>query len=104
MEQSAFNNINNCLNTNIYSYFETSGGQSSNLHLDIVYFFNTMLIRHVWQLKKIVSLKWCLKCAVLNSQSPALFSCTNMNINNREITEASRWMNISNHSLTYSHF
>jgi hypothetical protein len=24
-------NVNNCLNTNIYSYLETSGGQSSNL-------------------------------------------------------------------------
>jgi len=30
MEQYAFNNVNNCLNTNIYSYLETSGGQSSN--------------------------------------------------------------------------
>jgi hypothetical protein len=30
-----------CLNTNIYSYLETSGGQSSNLHLNVVHFFNT---------------------------------------------------------------
>ena len=31
---------NNCLNTNIYSYLETSGCQSSNLYLN-VHFFNT---------------------------------------------------------------
>ncbi len=30
MEQNALKNVNNCLNTNIYSYLETSGGQSSN--------------------------------------------------------------------------
>jgi hypothetical protein len=30
MEQRAFKDVNNCLNTNIYSYSETSGGQSSN--------------------------------------------------------------------------
>jgi hypothetical protein len=33
MEQRALKNVNNCLNTNIYSYLETSGGQSSNLHM-----------------------------------------------------------------------
>ena len=27
--------------TNIYSYLETSGGQSSNLYLNAVHFFNT---------------------------------------------------------------
>jgi hypothetical protein len=41
MEQRALKNVNNCLNTNIYSYLETSGGQSSNLHLSVVYCFNT---------------------------------------------------------------
>jgi hypothetical protein len=40
MEQHALKNVNNCLNTNIYSYLETSGGQSSNLHLNVVHFFN----------------------------------------------------------------
>ncbi len=30
MEQHTFKNVNNCLNTNIYSYLETSGGQSFN--------------------------------------------------------------------------
>jgi hypothetical protein len=41
MEKHAFKNVNNCLNTNIYSYLETSGGQSSNQYLNAVHFFNT---------------------------------------------------------------
>ncbi len=41
MEQHALKNVNNCLNTNIYSYLETSGGQSSNPYFNIVYFLNT---------------------------------------------------------------
>ncbi len=39
MEQHALKNVNNYLNTNIYSYLETSGGQSSNLYLNVVHFF-----------------------------------------------------------------
>jgi hypothetical protein len=38
-EQHTLKNVNNCLNTNIYSY--TSGGQSSNPYLNVVHFFNT---------------------------------------------------------------
>jgi hypothetical protein len=41
MEECTLKSVNNCLNTNIYSYFETSGGQSSNLYLNVVNFFNT---------------------------------------------------------------
>jgi hypothetical protein len=41
MEQRALKNVNNGLNTNIYSYLETSGGQSYNLYLNFVHFFNT---------------------------------------------------------------
>ncbi len=41
MEQLAFKYKNNCLNTNIYSYLETSCGQSSYLYLNVVHFFNT---------------------------------------------------------------
>jgi len=33
------------LNTNIYSYLETSGVQSSNLYLNIAHFLNTSVIR-----------------------------------------------------------
>jgi hypothetical protein len=41
MEQHTLKNVKNCSNTNIYSYFETSGGQSFNLYLNVVHFFNT---------------------------------------------------------------
>jgi hypothetical protein len=41
MGEHALKNENNCLNTNNYSYSEISGGQSSNLYLNIVHFFNT---------------------------------------------------------------
>jgi hypothetical protein len=40
MEQRALQNVNNCYNTNINSYLETSGGQSSNLFLNVINFFN----------------------------------------------------------------
>ncbi len=54
MEQHTFKNVSNCLNTNIYSYLETSGGQSSNLYLNAVHFLTPVLIRHLWQLKTAV--------------------------------------------------
>jgi hypothetical protein len=38
MEQIAFKNVNNCFNTNIYSYLATSVGQSSNLKLNVHFF------------------------------------------------------------------
>jgi hypothetical protein len=41
MKQHALKNVNNCLKTNIYSYLETSGGQSSIPYLNVVHFFNT---------------------------------------------------------------
>ncbi len=41
MEKCILKVVNNCLNTNICSYLETSGGQSSNLYLIVVHFFNT---------------------------------------------------------------
>ncbi len=40
MEQHALKNAINCLKTNIYSYLETSGGQSSNLYLKVVHYLN----------------------------------------------------------------
>jgi hypothetical protein len=43
MEQRTLKIVNNCLNTNIYSYLETSGGQSCNLYLNVVNFFNTSI-------------------------------------------------------------
>jgi hypothetical protein len=41
MVQQALKNVNSCLNTNIKSYLESSGGQNSNLYLNVVHFFNT---------------------------------------------------------------
>jgi hypothetical protein len=41
MEQRALKNLNSYLNTNIYSYLETSGGQHSDLYLNVVHFFYT---------------------------------------------------------------
>jgi hypothetical protein len=36
-----FKNVNNCLNTNIYSFLDTSGGHNYKLYLNVVHFFNT---------------------------------------------------------------
>ncbi len=41
MEHRTLNNVNKYLNTNIYSYLKTSCGQSSNLYLNVVHFYNT---------------------------------------------------------------
>ncbi len=41
MDQHTSNKVNNDLNTNIYSYLETCGGQSSNLYLSVVHIFST---------------------------------------------------------------
>jgi hypothetical protein len=65
MEQLAFKNVNNCLITNIYSYFETSAGKSCNLYLNVVHFSTPVIIRHLWKLKTTVFLHWCLIHAIL---------------------------------------
>jgi hypothetical protein len=41
MEQQALKHANNCLNTSIYSYVDTSGSESSKLYLNVDNFFNT---------------------------------------------------------------
>jgi len=41
MEQLALKNVTSYFNSSIYSYFETSGGQSYNLYISVVHFFNT---------------------------------------------------------------
>jgi hypothetical protein len=55
---STLKNINNCFNTNIYSYLKISGGQSSKPYLNVVHFFNIRVN------KKAVFLHWCLILAV----------------------------------------
>ncbi len=64
-EQQTLKNVSNCSNTKISSYLETSGGQSSNLNLNGVYFLTPVLIRYLWHLKTAVFLHRCLMCAVL---------------------------------------
>jgi hypothetical protein len=39
MEQRSLKNVNSYLNTNIYSYLETFGCQSSELYLTVIQFF-----------------------------------------------------------------
>ncbi len=41
MEQRTLKNVNSYLNINMYSYLETSGGQSSNPYLNVDHIFNT---------------------------------------------------------------
>ncbi len=41
MEHHALKNVNNCSNANIYDSLHASGGQSSNLYLNVVHFFYT---------------------------------------------------------------
>ena len=65
MEQRDLKNLNNCLNTNIYSYLEKSGGQSSNLYLHVDHFYTHVLIRRLWQLVTVVFLHWCQICLAL---------------------------------------
>ncbi len=44
----------NCFDTNINSYLKTSGGQSYKQYLKVVH-LTPVLIRHLWQLKTVVS-------------------------------------------------
>jgi hypothetical protein len=39
MEQHALKNVNNCLNAIISYYLKASGGQRSNIYLNVVHFF-----------------------------------------------------------------
>ncbi len=66
MEQRTLKNASNGLNTTIYSYLETSDGKSYYLYLNVVHFFQIpVLIRHLWQLKTVVFMHWCLISAGL---------------------------------------
>ncbi len=48
MEEHALKNINNCVNKNIYSYLETSVGQSSNPYLNVVHFFQHQSLLEIY--------------------------------------------------------
>jgi hypothetical protein len=64
MELQTLKNVNNYLNINIDSYLETSGGQMTNLLLNVVH-STPVLIKHLWQFKTVVFLHWCLIRSVL---------------------------------------
>ncbi len=57
MEQRTLKNVNNYLNTNIYSYLETSGGPNYNIYLKVVHFF-----QHQCELDICGSLKLLFSC------------------------------------------
>ncbi len=65
IEKRTFSNANSCLNTNIYSYLETSGGQSSYLYLNVVHFFHTCNNETYVKLKTVVFMHLCLICPLL---------------------------------------
>jgi hypothetical protein len=60
MEQHALKYVHSCCNTKTTFYLETSGGQNPNLYLNFVHLSTPALIRHLWELKKFVSLHMCL--------------------------------------------
>jgi hypothetical protein len=73
-----FKNVNNCLNIHIYSYLETSGGQNSNLHLNVAHFFNTSV-----NVIFVAAYDSCFPALVSNMCSPILhlqfYFCTQPN-------------------------
>ncbi len=55
IEQCTFKNVSKYLNTSIYSYVETSGGQSSNIYLNVDHFSALVLISHLRLLRLLFS-------------------------------------------------
>ncbi len=52
-------------NTNISFYIETSGGQNSNIYLNVVHFFNTSVNQTFVAAKTVIFLHRCLICTLL---------------------------------------
>jgi hypothetical protein len=65
VKQHTLKNVNSYWNTNISFYLETSGGQNSNLYINVFHFSTPVLIKHLWQLKAVVFLHRCLIRAIL---------------------------------------
>ncbi len=62
MEQRTLKNVNNCFNTDIYSYLVV---KILIIYLFFAYFFNTSVFIHFRQLKTVVFQHWCLIRSVL---------------------------------------
>ncbi len=74
MEQLAFESVKNWLNTNIYSYLQTSGGKILIYILMLFIFSTPVLIRHLQKLKAVVLLHWCLTSAIILRQLVFLYN------------------------------
>jgi hypothetical protein len=68
MEQCALKNVNNCLNSSIYSYLKTSGSKSSILYLNVHFFSTPVLIRDLWHFLTVIFPHWCLICVILSDE------------------------------------
>ncbi len=65
-EHRTLKNVKKSLNTSIYPYLETSGGLSCKTIFESCSVFSTpVLIRHLWQLKIVAFLHYCLICVLL---------------------------------------
>ncbi len=82
--QIHFKNVNNCVNTNINSYLETSGDLSNNQYWMLFIFSTPVFIRHLWQLKTVVFLHWCLICTEIWSMCASVWERATANLE--------RWM------------
>ncbi len=71
MEQRTLKIVKSGQNTNIYSYLETSGGQSYNLYENVNFFSTPVLIRYLWKLRTVDFMHWCLICNVLLNSKQA---------------------------------
>jgi hypothetical protein len=78
MEQHTLKTENNYLNTNIYTYLVTSGGNSYILYLNVIHFLMPVLVRHLLKLKTVVTLHWYPICASLLS---LIMSSANSHVN-----------------------
>ena len=74
MEQYSLKNVNNFLNTNIYSYLETSGGQSSKSIFKCSSFFQHQCELDICGSLRLIFLQWCHVCSSVVQCQQALSS------------------------------
>ncbi len=79
MEQHNFKNVNNCLNTSLYYYLETSGGESIYLYLNVVHFFQHQCKLDICGSKRLFFLALVPKmCSSIGIQSPRIVTSHNV--------------------------
>ncbi len=67
MEQRTFKNVKNYFDSNIYTFSETSGGQSSNLYLNVVHFIIPDILDPVLQPDPTFSILYTLLILLINN-------------------------------------